>query len=131
MTPDFLPHQKDLFPVLKNYFDGLYHADSQLLSKVFHPDARYVNMTNNDYMNLSIPEYLHIIDQRTPPATNQEPRNDQILAIDFSNNSLAFVKGKMTMMGREYLDLLTCTFDKNEWRIMSKIFTYQTIQEEK
>jgi len=126
---EFNTHQ-DIVGIMQSYFDGLYHADSKTLVDVFHPDARYVNMVKDDYMNYSRSEYLDIIKQRTSPASQGEQRDDQILSIEFGGPRMAFVKARMTMMGREYLDFLTLSFDENGWRIMSKIFTYNLQKEE-
>ncbi|MEH6405619.1 MAG: nuclear transport factor 2 family protein [Sneathiella sp.] len=115
---------KDVVGLMQSYFDGLYHADSKILADVFHPDARYVNMMEGDYMNYSRSEYLEIIEQRTSPASQGEQQDDQILSIEFGGSHMAFVKARMIMMGREYLDFLTVTFDDGGWKIMSKIFTY-------
>jgi len=110
--------------VLQGYFDGLYHADTKRLAKVFHPDARYVNMIDGDYMNKSLAEYFEMVDGRTPPASKSQPRKDRIFSIEFGGSKMAFVRASMTMMDREYLDFLTLSHDQNGWRIMTKIFTY-------
>lgn len=110
--------------VMEGYFDGLYHADTERLSKVFHPDARYVNMIADDYMNKSLDEYFKMVDQRRPPAEKGEVRRDKIFSIEFGGTKMAFVKASMTMMDREYLDFLTLTHDHLGWRVMTKIFTY-------
>ena len=119
--------QKDIasiVDVLEAYFLGLYHADSEILADVFHPDARYVNMVDDAYMNYSMQEYFTKVDQRTPPASSDAPRKEKIMSIEFGGERMAFVKLTMTMFGREYLDFLTLTHDRLGWRIMSKVFTY-------
>lgn len=120
---------QDIVDVMQGYFDVLYHADVTILSTVFHPDARYVNLAQDDYMNYSLEEYFEIVKKRTPPAHQGELRNDHILSIEVGHENLAFVKANMTMMGRDYLDFLTFAFDGKDWRIISKAFTY-TIQKE-
>ena len=110
--------------VLQGYFDGLHHADTKRLAKVFHPDARYVNMIDGDYMNKSLMEYFEMVDARTPPDSKGQLREDRIFSIEFGGTKMAFVRASMTMMDREYLDFLTLTHDHNGWRIMTKIFTY-------
>ncbi len=119
--------QKDIASivhVLEAYFLGLYHADSKILADVFHPDARYVNMVDDDYMNYSMQEYFAKIDLRTPPACSGTPRAENIMSIELGGERMAFVKLTMTMFGRDYLDFLTLTHDSLGWRVMSKIFTY-------
>ena len=114
----------EVIDVLERYFDGLYHASSKTLASVFHPDARYINTTDGDYMNYSMPEYFAIVDQRKPPAENGEARRDNIISIEFGNARMAFAKVSMTMLGRHYLDFLTLTFDEGQCRIMCKVFSY-------
>lgn len=111
------------------YFDGLYQADSKTLANVFHPDARYVNALEGDYMNRSMPEYYTVVDGRVPPAQTGDERDDQILSIKFGVNRMAFVEAQMTMSGRVYLDYLTLIFDDGEWRIIAKIFSSTSIME--
>lgn len=110
--------------IMAGYFDGLYHADTERLKNVFHPDARYVNMIDDDYMNKTLAEYFEMVDRRTPPASKGDPREDRIFSIEFGGSKMAFVRASMTMMDREYLDFLTLTHDRLGWRIMTKIFTY-------
>lgn len=110
--------------IMSGYFDGLYHADTTRLADVFHPDARYVNMVEGDYMNKSLSEYFDMVDKRTPPAEQSEARDDRIQSIEFGGARMAFVRASMTMMDREYLDFLTLTRDQHGWRIMAKVFTY-------
>lgn len=110
--------------VLEGYFDGLFHADSTRLARVFHPDARYVNTVEGDYMNYSMAEYFAIVDKRQSPASQGHARQDQILSIEFGSPHMAFAKVTMTMMGRDYLDFLTLSRDSNGWRIITKVFTY-------
>ena len=117
-------HLAAVINLIEAYFIGLYHSDSKILTDVFHPDARYVNTYDGDYMNISMPEYFERIDQRSPPAKTHETRSEKIISITIDGDRMAFVKLTMTMFGREYLDLLTLTYDHHGWRIMSKVFTY-------
>ena len=112
----------DVADIMTGYFDGLYHADTKRLAKVFHPDARYVNMIEGDYMNKSLSDYFDMVDQRTPPASRGEVRDDRILSIQFGGTRMAFVTASMRMMDHEYLDFLTLTRDQHGWRIMAKVF---------
>lgn len=119
-------HQKiaGLVDVLDIYFDGLYHADIKRLARVFHPDGRYINATQNEYMNYSVQEYFDIVKHRVAPADNRGERNDQIVSIEYGGTSMAFVKITMTMYEREYLDFLTFINGHQGWRIIAKIFSY-------
>ncbi len=119
-TQDFA----DVVGVLDTYFEGLYHADSKKLARVFHPDARYVNTVEGDYMNYSLKEYCDIVDGRDAPANNGELRVDRVISIEFGGPRMAFAKVSMAMLSRDYLDYLTLTVADNSWRIISKVFCY-------
>ena len=116
--------------VLDTYFDGLYHADSKKLATVFHPDARYVNTVEGDYMNYSLTEYFDIVDGRVAAANSGELRSDRVISIEFGGPRMAFAKVAMTILSREYLDFLTLTVDSNRWQIISKVFSYTTKTQE-
>ncbi len=117
----------DIHSLMAVYFEGLYLADTNMLAGVFHPDARYVNMVENDYMNKSLVEYFTAVDERVPPAVNGDSRCERVISVELGGERMAFVKASMTMLGREYLDFLTLTFDQYGWRIMSKVFTYHSL----
>ena len=77
------PKPYEAIPVLlETYFEGLHKADSAMLSGVFHPHAQYVSATPEDYRVLSFDEYRKVLDQRVPPASNGETRNERIISIE-------------------------------------------------
>ena len=115
---------------LQYYLDGLYYADSSILSQVFHADARYINTTVDDYMNYSMNEYFNIIDQRIAPAVSQQNRIEKIISIEVANQTMAFAKVFLTMMNRDYSDYLTLIWDQDRWKIISKVFSYIPKKEE-
>jgi hypothetical protein len=117
----------DVECVLHGYIEGLYQADSQLLSQVFHPDARYVNTVSGDYTNLSMPEYFEVINKRQPPAKNLDDYHSKIISIERGDTQMAFAKVSIVMMERQYLDFLTLTYADGQWKIMSKVFSYLAI----
>lgn len=127
---EFSQDLADVTRVMEMYFEGLYHADTDKLAKVFHPDARYINLIPDDYMNKPLTEYFEMVDRRTPPASRAEPRDDRIVSIEFGGSKMAFVRASMTMMKREYLDFLTLSHDELGWRVMTKIFTYIPVTKE-
>lgn len=114
----------DVVGVLDIYFEGLYYADSKQLAKAFHPDARYVNTVEGDYMNYSLREYFNMVDARVSPANNGESRANRIISIEFGGRRMAFAKVSIEMLSRDYLDFLTLTVADNRWRIISKVFSY-------
>ncbi|WP_416395504.1 nuclear transport factor 2 family protein [Allohahella sp. A8] len=110
--------------MLEKYFDGLFRADSSILSEVFHPDARYVNAVPSSYRNLTLDTYLKIVDERAAPAESGAKREARVVAIEIIGPHLACVKAEMVMMGRYYTDCLTLIRVDDRWLIITKVFHY-------
>ncbi|UWQ43490.1 nuclear transport factor 2 family protein (plasmid) [Leisingera aquaemixtae] len=121
MTPAGL---KQVGALMEAYFEGLHQADSALLRKVFHPRLAYVCATEGDELYLDLETYMARVDSREPPAKRGEARKEEILEIAFASGRLARVSARMTMMGRDFHDLLTLVRYGAEWRIVAKVFSY-------
>ncbi|MCG8493863.1 MAG: nuclear transport factor 2 family protein [Sneathiellales bacterium] len=121
MTPN---DHKQILSLIGLYCDGLYHADSTVLRKVFHPELAYICATEGDELYLDLETYMARIDTRTPPSERGEPREEALLDVAFGSDRIARVTARMSMMGRDYLDFLTLIRDGDEWRIVTKVFTY-------
>lgn len=121
MTPSDYKQVGDL---METYFDGLHQADSTMLRNVFHPHLAYVCATEGDELYLDLETYMARVDGRDPPAKRGDPGEEQILEIAFASSRLAHVSARMTMMGRDFHDLLTLVRSGTEWRIVAKVFSY-------
>ncbi len=116
--------KSEINELMSRYFDGLYHSDSEVLRTVFHPELLYVNATSNDHEFLNLEAYMKRIDNRKPPASRGDPRNDVIERITLKEGQIGMVEAQMTMLGRDYNDLLTLIHDGEGWRVLTKVFSY-------
>lgn len=121
MTP---AAHKQVGDLMEAYFEGLHQADSAILREVFHPQLAYVCATEGDELYLDLETYMTRVDGREPPAKRGDPREEKILEIAFASHRLARVSARMTMMGRDFHDLLTLVRHGDEWRIVAKVFSY-------
>ena len=110
--------------LMEAYFEGLHQADSSLLRTVFHPQMSYVCATEGDELYLDLETYMKRVDGREPPANRGDPREEDVLEIAFPGRRLARVTARMSMTGRDFLDVLTLVHDGAGWRIVTKVFTY-------
>lgn len=110
--------------LMGRYFDGLYHSDSTMLRTVFHDDLAYVNGTSGTYEHMGLEAYMARIDARTPPASNGDPREEVIEQITLKGDRIGIVEARMTMMGRNYQDLLTLINTGDGWRVLTKVFSF-------
>ncbi len=121
MTPE---DHKQVLSLIELYFEGLHHADSKMLRKVFHPKLAYVCATEGDELYLDLDTYMTRVEGRTPPAERGDPRDEAVLEIAFGSDRIARVTARMSMMGRDYLDFLTLVREGADWRIVTKAFAY-------
>lgn len=118
------PDQNEVRELMGRYFDGLYHSDSKVLRTVFHSDLAYVNGTADTYEYMGLDAYMARIDARTPPASRGDPREETIERIALKGDRIGIVEARMTMMGRNYQDLLTLINTSDGWRVLTKVFSF-------
>ena len=116
--------QLDIDGLMTRYFDGLYHSDSAVLRTVFHPELSYVNATVGNHEFLGLEAYMERIDGRTPPASRNDPREEMIEKVTLKGGQIGIVEARMTMLGRDYQDLLTLIRTDEGWRVLTKVFTH-------
>jgi 4-oxalocrotonate tautomerase len=114
----------ELTAALKLYFDGLYHSDTAILGKVFHPEAHYFCATDGTLLHLDMGQYFPVVDKRPSPASKGEPRADRIIAIEFAGPVTAFARVECAIRPRFFTDLLTFVQLDGRWQIVAKVFHY-------
>lgn len=115
--------------VVTDYFDGLYHSDTSKLSRVFHPMAHYVCVTDGTFQRLTMDEYFPIVDKRPSPASRNEPRHDRIISIEFAGPVTALVRAECSIGPKFFTDFLTFVYINERWQIISKVFHYDLREE--
>ena len=111
--------------VLKNYFEGLYRSDAEILRQVFHPAAIYACATDGTLLTLRMDEYFPIVDKRPSPESCSEERTDRIIAIEFAGPVTALAKVECSIHPKYFTDLLTLILVDGRWQIISKVFHYE------
>ena len=104
--------------LMTRYFDGLYQSDSTILRSVFHDDLTYVNGTAGSYEHMNLEAYMARIDARTPPASRGDDRDEVVERITLKGDRIGLIEARMTMLGRNYQDLLTLIHTNDGWRVL-------------
>ncbi|WP_306140969.1 nuclear transport factor 2 family protein [Roseibium sp. MMSF_3412] len=112
----------DLNTVINDYFDALYHCDTGLLQKVFHPKAVYATADETPLLHRTMEEYVPVVAARVSPASRGETRNDIVDEIQLAGDNTAFARLRCTLSGNDYVDFLTFVREEGRWRIMAKVF---------
>jgi len=118
------PRFAQVTEALMTYFDGLYHCDSKILAKVFHPEAHYFTATEGKLLHYDMGQYFPVVDQRVSPASKNEPRFDRIISIEFAGPVTAFARVECAIRPRFFQDLLTFVFLDGRWQIVAKVFHF-------
>jgi Putative lumazine-binding len=118
MTPSFT----DISRVLQDYFDGLYHCDTELLARVFHPRAVYATGDETPALIRSMDEYFPVVASRVSPASQGQARRDVIEAIEVAGENTAFARVRCSIGARDFVDFLTLIREDGAWRIIAKVF---------
>ena len=111
--------------LMERYFEGLYHSDSAVLRTVFHPELAYVNATDGNHEFMDLETYMTRIDNREPPAKRGDPRRESVDRVSLTGHQMGLSEARMTMMGRDYQDLLTLIHTDDGWKVITKVFAYR------
>ena len=102
---------------LQDYFDGLFHADTQKLASVFHLDtvlkAPGIRRTRN--------EWLELVATRPVPAEVESSDAFRVLAIDLAGEQ-AMAKVECPLFEKTYIDFLGLLKENGVWKIVSKMY---------
>jgi hypothetical protein len=116
-------YSKEIDDVIKQYFDGIYYGNVELLRKVFHPQALLSGDVKGQPYFKTVPEYLDIVKNRKSPHALGEPFQMTIRSIE-QIGAIASARLFSPMLGFRYYDFLALTKTDDQWMIMNKLFTH-------
>lgn len=114
---------QEVSTLLKNYFDGLYKGDVDLLRSVFHPEAQLFGEIRGKAYRNSVDGFLTAVGGRKSPHSLGEPFAMEVLELQVKNQ-VAHVRARCPMLGFNYLDFLALVNDGQRWQIVNKTFTH-------
>jgi Putative lumazine-binding len=112
--------------LLKRYYDALYRCDTALLSTVFHTSAQYFTASSGELLHLDMHSYFPIVEQRISPESSGESYAFSIDSIELVGSVTAIARMRSSMLGKDFIDLLTLIKLEGEWKIIAKVFHYTT-----
>ena len=107
---------------VKTYLDGLYEGDADKLASVFHPTSALTSEHKGVLTPLPRDEWLAIVRGRASGKAQGLERRDEILQIDQSSPTTAFVKLKCQLPPRYFTDYLCFLKTDGKWQVAQKIF---------
>ena len=107
---------------VQTYLDGLYEGDADKLASVFHPTSSLTYEEGGELKPLPRDEWLAAVRARPSPKSRALGRHDEILQIDRSSPTTAWVKLKCAIPPRFFTDYLCFLKTGGRWQVAQKVF---------
>ena len=117
-------------PLIRRYFDALYHADAELMNSVMHPAAVYATADEKAPLIRNMQEYLDVLRAREGPAARGEARSDEIVSVEFAGRNTAMARVRCSIGERHFTDFLSLIRAAEGWQIIAKVFAIDFNREE-
>lgn len=115
--------RQEIQTLLKTYFDGLYHGNTEQLRQVFHPQAQLFGEVRGAPYQNTLDGFLTAVANRPSPHAKGEPFQMETLDIQLLNQ-IAYVRARCPMLGFNYFDYLALVHNGECWLITNKLFTH-------
>ena len=107
---------------VETYLDGLHEGDAEKLAAVFHPTSSLTYEENGALTPLPRDQWLEAVRTRPSPKARGLARHDEVLQIDQSSPTTAFVKLKCAIPPRFFTDYLCFLKVEGKWQVAQKVF---------
>ena len=115
--------------VVQLYLDGLYEGDVGKLAHAFHETSALTWEQDGVVSVMPRVAWLEAVGGRPSPKSRDLPRSDEILLIDQSSATAAFVKLKCAIPPRFFTDYLSLLKVDGRWQVAQKIFATRMADE--
>ena len=106
------------------YLDGLYEGDVEKLAASFHETSALTHEAGGKLTIVPREEWLAMVRNRPSPQAQGLARHDEILMVDQSSPTTAFVKVQCALLPRFFTDYLVLMKLNEGWRIVSKSYRF-------
>lgn len=120
-----MPDQLDvtgLTEAVRRYFDLMYDSDVTRFDRVFRASAQLHGFRQGEMTMWPAATFKEIIAGRPSPKSQNAPRQEEILLVDFASTDQALVKVRVRINAVMFVDYLTYHHIEGDWLITSKAF---------
>jgi hypothetical protein len=111
---------QSLMKALQKYLDMMYDCDTSRFDDVFRSTVHLHGFRDGEMKAWSADVYKEILNKRQSPKSQNAPREDEVLLVDFASPTLALVKVRLRVVTAMYVDYLTWHCIDGKWLITSK-----------
>lgn len=116
------PAISDLIGAVQRYFNLMYDSDVAHFDRVFRSSAQLHGFRDGQMTILPAATFKDIIGGRPSPRSQNAPREEEILLMDFASADQALVKVRVRINAVVFVDYLTYHWIDGDWLITSKAF---------
>ena len=116
--------ERGIREAVQYYFDGGTNADSTVLRKAFHPDARMLYVRDGTLNTVPIGEYITRVGSGKPAAPGTAPQK-RVVAIDRFGTAATAKLEQRRPDGGVVVDFMSLLKVDGRWVIVNKIFDRQ------
>jgi Putative lumazine-binding len=111
-----------LMEAVQTYFDLMHDCDTSRFNKVFCATVHLHGFRDGQMSAWSADVYKDILDRRQSPKSQNAPRENDILLVDFASTTQALTKVRVRISSMLFIDYLTWHRIDGNWLITSKGF---------
>jgi hypothetical protein len=115
--------REDIETAVRIYLDGLFEGDVEKLALVFHPTSSLTWEENGVLTPLSRKAWLDKVRSRPSAKARGLERHDEIIHVDQSSSTTAFVKLKCQIPPNYFTDYLCLLKIEGRWQVVQKVFS--------
>jgi hypothetical protein len=116
------PDISGLTDAVQRYFDLMYDSDVARFDRVFRSSAQLHGFRDGQMTMWPSATFKEIIAGRPSPKSQDAPRQEEILLVDFASTDQALVKVRVRINALVFVDYLTYHRIEGDWLITSKAF---------
>jgi putative lumazine-binding protein len=112
--------QTSLVEAVQRYFDLMYDCDTARFDQVFASTVQLHGFRDGEMTVWPALAYRDVLGKRQSPKSQNAPRADEILLMDFVSPTMAFTKVRVKINSMMFVDYLTWHRIDGRWLITSK-----------
>jgi hypothetical protein len=117
-----MPRTAELRDAVDIYLRALYYCDPLLLDAVFHPASSLFDVDDRAVFAEPFAQWREVVAHRSSPASVDQTREEEILAIDWLWEKAAVVRLRVRVLDSIFVDQLSFVDGPDGWQIVAKVW---------
>ncbi len=124
-----MSRNRGLYAAIETYFDAIYFCDVKKLDSVFHKTSSLFDVDEGKILTDPIASFRSDVASRPSPASKNQPREEEIIMIDWLSKDAATVKIRLLAHKNVFVDHLCFVRGPDGWEIVSKVWHLESVRD--